>query len=127
MEVLGYLLTGTAAAAAVKLLDNLLQWHLNRKAKKEDKLEEKEEASEQNNEERIKSIEGKIIAIMDGQMYILLDRIRYLGCAYIKDGCVSFDDRRLLNQMHSVYHNGLGGNGDLDTLMEDVNDLPLKH
>ena len=126
MEILGYLLTGTAAAAAVKLIDNLLQWHLNRKAKKEDKLEEKEEASGQRNEARIRSIEDKVIAIMDGQMYILLDRIRYLGCAYIKDECISFDDRRLLNQMHDVYHNGLGGNGDLDTLMEDVNDLPLK-
>ena len=81
MEILGYLLTGTAAAAAVKLIDNLLQWHLNRKAKKEDKLEEKEEASGQRNEARIRSIEDKVIAIMDGQMYILLDRIRYLGCA----------------------------------------------
>lgn len=39
---------------------------------------------------------------------------------------IDFDDRRRLNDMHSCYHNGLGGNGDLDTLMEEVNSLPLK-
>ena len=56
----------------------------------------------------------------------LLDRIQHLGQAYISDGEVDFDDRRRLNNMHSVYHSGLGGNGDLDVLMREVNALPLK-
>lgn len=126
MEVLGYLLTGASAAAVVKLIDNLLQWVLARKAKKEDKQEAKEEDLKKSNEERIRGIEKKVDAITEGQKYLLLDRIRYLGCVYIREESVSFDDRRLLNQMHGVYHNGLGGNGDLDALMEEVNDLPLK-
>lgn len=126
MEILGYLLTGTAAAAAVKLIDNLLQWHLNRKSKKEDKLEDKLEEKEEASGQRIKDMEQSLNAVVEGQRYILLDRIRSLGCAYLKNGEVSFDDRRLLNMMHGVYHNGLGGNGDLNTLMEEVNDLPLK-
>ncbi len=50
----------------------------------------------------------------------------YLGQAYIAESEIDFDDRRILNDMHRSYHNGLGGNGDLDKLMEAVNDLPLK-
>ena len=39
---------------------------------------------------------------------------------------MDFDDRRILNLMHKSYHDGLGGNGDLDNVMNDVNRLPLK-
>jgi hypothetical protein len=126
MDYIGYLLTGASAAAVIKLIDNLLQWLLARKAKKEDKAEAKAEETEKSAEQRIKDMEQSLNAVVEGQRYILLDRIRYLGCAYLKNGEVSFDDRRLLNMMHGVYHNGLGGNGDLNTLMEEVNDLPLK-
>lgn len=57
--------------------------------------------------------------------WVIYDRIRHLGQTFIADGEVSFDDRRILNEMHNCYHNGLGGNGDLDNLMREVNDLPL--
>jgi hypothetical protein len=126
MDIAGYLLTGATAAAVVKLIDNLLQWFLTRKAKREDKEAAKKEENEKSAEQRIKDMEQSLNAVVEGQKYILLDRIRYLGCTYLKDGEVSFEDRRLLNMMHGVYHNGLGGNGDLDNLMEEVNDLPLK-
>lgn len=126
MDIAGYLLTGATAAAVVKLIDNLLQWFLARKAKREDKAAAKKEENEKSAEQRIKDMEQSLNAAVEGLKYILLDRIRYLGCAYLKDGEVSFEDRRLLNMMHGVYHNGLGGNGDLDNLMEEVNDLPLK-
>lgn len=62
---------------------------------------------------------------MHGQKVSLLDRIQHLGRSYLKVGEIDFDDRRRLHQMHTAYHN-LGGNGDLDTLMEDVDELPLK-
>ena len=45
---------------------------------------------------------------------------------YSANGAVDFDDRRILNQMHKSYHDGLGGNGDLDNIMSEVNRLPLK-
>ena len=41
-------------------------------------------------------------------------------------GVPRVDDRRVLNEMHHCYHDGLGGNGDLDNLMQEVNKLPLK-
>ena len=58
--------------------------------------------------------------------WVIYDRIRHLGQTFIADGEVSFDDRRILNEMHKSYHDGLGGNGDLDVLMREVNELPLK-
>lgn len=67
-----------------------------------------------------------IVAIKKAMKYILLDRIKHLGEGYIQDGEIDFDDRRRLNDMHDVYHSGLGGNGDLDVLMKEVNHLPLK-
>lgn len=65
-------------------------------------------------------------ALKEAMKYLLMDRIQHLGARYLRQGEISLDDRRLLNNMHDSYHNGLGGNGDLDVLMEQVNDLPLK-
>lgn len=65
-------------------------------------------------------------ALKDGLKWVLYDRIRFLGQKYIADKSVDFDDRRILNEMHKSYHDGLGGNGDLDVLMREVNALPLK-
>lgn len=65
-------------------------------------------------------------AVKAALKWVLYDRIRYLGQAYIADGSVDFDDRRILREMHSSYHDGLGGNGDLDDLMTQVSGLPLK-
>ncbi len=125
-EIIGYLLTGGVAAGLIKLIDGIIQWWLARRAKKEDAKEAKDETEHQTEIARIDKIEESLKAVMEGQRYILLDRIRYLGLNYIKAGEISFDDRRLLHQMHGVYHNTLNGNGDLDALMEAVNELPLK-
>lgn len=67
-----------------------------------------------------------ITALKAGLKWVLYDRIRFLGQHYIGAGQVDFDDRRILNEMHKSYHDGLGGNGDLDVLMHEVNALPLK-
>ena len=67
-----------------------------------------------------------ITALKVGLKWVLYDRIRYLGQRYISDGKVDFDDRRILNEMHKSYHEGLSGNGDLDNLMAEVNRLPLE-
>ena len=126
MEVLSYLLTGASAAAVIKLIDNLIQWHLKRKAAKEDKSEAKAEERQRDKEQWIENTDKSIQNITNGMRVLLLDRIQYLGQAYIQDCEVDFDDRHRLNEMHNVYHNGLGGNGDLDVLMREVNELPLK-
>ncbi len=70
--------------------------------------------------------DSELAALKEALMYILYDRIRFLGMTYIRAGEISFEDRRIIHKMHGVYHNRLGGNGDLDDLMECVDELPLK-
>ena len=67
-----------------------------------------------------------IMALKTGLKWVIYDRIRYLGQTYISHKSIDFDDRRILNEMHKCYHDGLGGNGDLDNLMGEVNRLPLQ-
>lgn len=116
--------------AIIEGVRECLAWHRNRKAAKEDRMEERNENEKKekalNTDNRVKTVEEKVDALMESQKYILYDRIRYLGQAYISEGEIDFDDRRILNDMHKSYHNGLGGNGDLDILMAEVNHLPLK-
>lgn len=119
LPILTAVLTGGFAVSIVNLVRDIIMWKKNRKAQKEDKEEQKIE-------ERLKAIENITSTLASANKYILYDRIRFLGQAYIKDGEIDFDDRRILNDMHAVYHNGLGGNGDLDNLMKAVNALPLK-
>lgn len=126
MEWLGYLLTGAASAAVIKLVDNIIQWKLARKAKQEDKEEEMQKNVCKANQLKIDKLEESVQATITGQRFILLDRLRYLGLAYLQRGEISFDERRLLHQMHDVYHDTLHGNGDLDELMSEVDELPLK-
>lgn len=114
MEFWQVLLSGAAGAAVIKLIDNVVQWKLQRKAKKEDeKTKEKTEI-----EKKVDSLEGAVMAL-------LLDRIQGRCEKYIADGDVDPDDLRRLHIMHEKYHDA-GGNGDLDKLMERVDSLPLK-
>ena len=111
--------TGGLGAAIINVLGGRWQFRQERKAHKEDRAELKIE-------ERLKAIEAATAAQGEALKFILYDRIRYLAQAYIADGEIDFDDRRILNEMHRAYHDGLGGNGDLDVLMKSVNELPLK-
>ena len=129
-DILIALVSGGVGAAVIKLIGDGLLWKRNRKAEKEDRAEQKKEDAEKRAalqmEERLKTIESKTDAQSEALKFILYDRIRYLALAYIADGEIDFDDRRILHDMHRSYHSGLHGNGDLDILMNDVNGLPLK-
>lgn len=84
-------------------------------------IRERKRNQEQGNSRAMKELS----AIEEAIRYLLYDRIRFLGGKYLIAGEVDFDDRRILNNMHDVYHMKLGGNGDLDILMSEVNKLPL--
>ena len=117
------LLSGGVCATLLKLIGDNLSWNRKRKVLKKEKAvsdAEKEESEWRKDMERKNDIQSEALK------FILYDRIRYLAFAYIKDNEIKFDDRRILNEMHRVYHEGLGGNGDLDALMNSVKKLPLK-
>ena len=112
-------LTGGVAVAVIEAVREWLRWRRERRAQRED-------AEVLNIERRLNNLETLNAAQIEALKYILYDRIRYLGQEYIAAGEIDFDDRRILNSMHAVYHNGLQGNGDLDNLMNEVNALRLK-
>lgn len=123
-------LSGGVAVALIEVAKELILWTKNRKAKKEDDAVERQDKKKRQEamqiDERLAVIEKKTDAQSEALKYIMYDRILYLGREYIKRKEITFDERRILNNMHSSYHNGLGGNGDLNTLMHEVNELPLK-
>lgn len=88
-------------------------------AKRREKSERERAALERQRDE-------KLAALIESQKIILLDRIRHLGQRYLAEKAIDFDDRRLLHSMHDSYHNGLGGNGDADVIMREIDALPLR-
>ena len=120
------ILSGGVFVAVIEGVREYLSWRRSRKAVKEDRAEDEKLRSQTVTVKKIKDLEEKVNALVESQKYILYDRIRFLGQSYIEEKEIDFDDRRILNDMHHSYHFGLEGNGDLDTLMEEVNHLPLK-
>lgn len=66
-----------------------------------------------------KDVRGKALRYL--MLYIIQERAK----AHIKEGAITLEDRRSLHHWHELYHNGLGGNGDADALMAQVDQLPL--
>ena len=69
--------------------------------------------------------DSKLDAVVTAQKLIMLDRVRYLGKTYIKDAEICLEDKETLEEMHKAYK-ALGGNGHLDTVMEEVEKLPVR-
>ncbi len=57
--------------------------------------------------------------------YLMLYIIQERAKQHIQEGCICLNDRRSLHHWHDLYHNGLGGNGDADALMRQIDSLPL--
>ena len=57
--------------------------------------------------------------------YIMLYIIQERAKQHIKDGSITLEERRSLHHWHDLYHYGLGGNGDADALMGQVDKLRL--
>ncbi len=108
IEIVIAILSGSALSALITQIGSYLSDRRKRKDSKED------------------SEDAKDAALRQGMKLLLADKIQYLGLRYIEEGEVTFSNKKMLNEMHSVYHNGLGGNGDYDVLMKEVNELQLK-
>ena len=58
-----------------------------------------------------------------GLRYLLQDRLEQQALAYLRRGSVTYDELRNWNRGHRIYHDLLGGNGDLNGLKEELNRL----
>lgn len=136
-------LFGAGGLAIISIIQERWKWRADRKAKKEDRAAEEEDKLDEISKQlgdfiekqeefnakttdRLKEMEANDKAQQEGIKYVLLDRIIYIGQSFINHGEVTYDERKRLGDMHAVYHEKLGGNGDADSVMKDVYELPLK-
>ena len=103
MDVILAIIGGSCGAAIVTGLVALIQFFINRKDKRTGKTNSQDKALR----------------------YLMLYIIQERAKQHIKEKCISLEDRRSLHHWHDLYHNGLGGNGDADALMDAVDKLPL--
>lgn len=102
-EMVLTVLGGACGAALVTGVFTLVQHRLQRRDAKEDRSD----------------VTNKALRYL--MLYIIQERAK----SHIKEGKITLDDRRSLHHWHSLYHDGLGGNGDADDLMDTVDKLPL--
>ena len=104
MEVILSVIGGSCGAAIVSGAVALLQFFINRKDKSSGKTD----------------VRGKALRYL--MLYIIQERAKQ----HIREGEISLDERRSLHHWHELYHEGLGGNGDADALMQQVERLPVR-
>lgn len=68
--------------------------------------------------------DDRLTALVSAQKIMMVDRVRYLGQCYINRGSISLADKETLLEMHKNYK-ALGGNGHLDTVMSEIEELPI--
>lgn len=142
LEILGIILGSGVLVAIINQLGNYIFQRRKRKDDVEDKKEKTEEQVEELRAEtterfvqvdrRFDDLEHKVDIISDNankntalskaQAY---DRVRHLGMTYIKAGQINAEELHGLMELHQAYKT-LGGNGFLDKLMEEVNNLRIK-
>ena len=123
MEFLKTFLGGAGGAAIVAGLFALIQWRLNRKAQKEDKAADRKAVSCAERGREIQTLQNTVNALIVADRTILYDRIKHLAKSYIKRKWISVEEFEDLERMHKVYHDDLRGNGFLDAIMAEVNQL----
>jgi hypothetical protein len=58
-----------------------------------------------------------------GIKWLMQDRLEHVALAYLSKGDISYDELKNWNKGHHIYHDLLGGNGDLDALKAQLQDL----
>lgn len=134
-------LIGSALVAASATLISL---YLKRRWEKQDKKDEKKEAEEcqidkmskelsclgkkvdrlyDEFEKEIADIRTQDGGFQSGLREILYDRTKFLARKFISEGMIREEDYNSLQRMWKVYHDVLKGNGYLDSIMREVENL----
>lgn len=136
------ILSSTLAAAVVTSAKDIFLAKRKRKDSKEDKEEDRNEKlirymerqgqTDKKLEEIVSELHDHIATnntlmsnVIKSNKLIMLDRIKYIASGCIKAGKIKYEDRKMLHDMWDEYHNAWNGNGDLNLIMEAIDELPL--
>ena len=121
-------LSGGAGAALVAGAFAIIQWWLQRRAKKQDAESATSAGVCAARGEEIKEVRRLVGVLVVADRTILYDRIKHLGKTYVSRGYVTLEELEDLERMHAVYHDEdkLNGNGFLDEIMKTVRSLPKR-
>lgn len=61
-----------------------------------------------------------------GIRWLMQDRLEHVALAYMAKGSITHDEWKNWNKGHYIYHELLGGNGDLDPLKEALSTMDAK-
>lgn len=61
-----------------------------------------------------------------GIKWLMQDRLEHVALAYMAKGTITYDEWKNWNKGHHIYHDLLGGNGDLDPLKEALSNMNSK-
>lgn len=114
MDIVVAVLGGSVGAAIVTGLINLIQWRLNRGATKQDRAVAQQTAEAQ-----------KLDSIANALRLLLYNEIKHQSKQYIRDKSITTEDLEDILEMHRLYHDDLGGNGFLDSVIRQVQNLPI--
>lgn len=137
------ILSSTLASAVVTSAKDIFLARRKRKDDKEDKEDnrnekmikyiERQSTTDKKVEELVEEVhryisDNNILMsnIVKSNKLIMLDRIKHIAQGCIKSGEITYEDRKLLHDMWDEYHNAWHGNGDLNLIMEIIDELPLK-
>lgn len=106
MEILD-LIIGLLGAGIGSGIMMIFHAYLQRKWQKEDKSTEKMDAQ------------------TEALKVLMIDRVKNLGKSYIRQGYIDIDDKETMKEMYHSYKR-LGGNGHLQTIMDEINRLEVR-
>lgn len=122
---------GATGAASIKLIDNVVQWFLTRKDKKDAAKDQKEAAKAKQKSDTMIALESYIVHA-DDQFKLISDCVAILAIEQLTWTCkqaihnkqISLGDRQRIHAMYTKAH-AIGVNGDLTDLLTIIDELPL--
>ena len=125
MDILIAILGGSVGAALVAGFFSLVKWRLDRKATLEDREDAKDIANCAARAKEISKVEQRVDGLYVAMRLQMYNDIKARGKACIARKSITSEELEDLTNMHKCYHDDLGGNGFLDTLMKQVRHLPI--
>lgn len=136
------ILSSAVGASLVSAVKDILLAKFARKNEVEDKIEEKKEKfmtyikRQDTMSHEVEDLVGEVHKYMSdnnllmqdiikSNKLIMQDRIKHIASGCIKEGKITYEDRKLLHDMWDEYHNAWKGNGDLNLIIEAIDSLPL--